>query len=315
MEDILEGSPGGARVSEQYLTVLRRALRESGVRGRLADRVLAESRDHLLELERERGKLEAVRCFGDARQLARTIAAQLATARTRRATYGSFGALVLAAVGYVGFFAAVKLGGGWPDIFAGEHAVVGLLAGIGTVLFPQIAFVAGCLAVWRALRLRSGDVLPGDELRVMRSRSAIAIGAAWLSVASWALYAIEFRNAAPLAPWVAPTILALCAVLAVPLAAGTAALVRSAEPEATPGPAGDVFDDFAPIFRLGPLQSLPDHPWLFAVLFAAAIALPASAVGWVDEGDPSSGIVRGLFEGVAVLACFAALGRRLALRR
>jgi hypothetical protein len=165
------------------------------------------------------------------------------------------------------------------------------------------------------MRLRQGDLLPADELRVMRSRAAVAVCAGWLTIASVALYAVEFRSAAPLEHWVAPTILGVCAALAVPLAAGTVALVRARGPQAVPGPAGDVFDDFAPVFRLGPLRRLPLHPWRFALLFAGGVALAGFALGWTAEGDPGSGIVRGAFEGLAVLVCFAALGRPLALRR
>ena len=300
---------------EQYLTVLGRALKESGVRGRAADRVLAESRDHLLELAQESGEREALSRFGDARALAGQVAAQLATTRTRRATYGAFGTLAIVGVGYLGFFAAVNLGGGGPDIFDGRIAALGVLAGLGLFVCPQVAFVAGCLAMLRALRLRRGEALPAGELSVMRSRAAIALGAGWLSVGSWALFAVEFWNAAPLASWVAPTMLAVCGALTIPLAAGSVALVRSAGPQAPPGPAGDVFDDLAPVFRLGPLRTLPGHPWRFAVLFAAGVSIVGFVLGWTAEGDPGSGIFRGGFEGVAVLICFAALGRRLALRR
>jgi len=302
-------------VIEQYLTVLARALEESGVEGRPADRVLAESRDHLLELVQEAGEQEAAARFGDPRALAQQVAAQLATTRTRAATYGSFGALALAGVGYLGVFAAVNLGGGWPDIFDGQIAVLGVLAGIGTFVFPQIALVAGCLALLRALRLRRGEVLLAAELQVMRSRATVALGAGWLTMGSWAVFAVDFRNAAPLASWVAPAILAICGVLAVPLGVASAALLRSAAPQAPAGPAGDVFDDLAPVFRLRALRPLPGHPWRFALLFAACVGLVGFALGWTAEGDPGSGVFRGAFEALAVLICFTALGRRLALRR
>jgi hypothetical protein len=315
MEGLRQRDRGGRDLIDEYLTVLRRALRESGVEGRAADRFLAESRDHLLELARVDGEREALSRFGDARALAEQVAAQLATSRTRRATYGAFGALALVGLGYFGFFAAVNLGGGGPDIFDGRIAALGVLAGIGLFVCPQVSFVAGCLAMLRALRLRDGEALPADELSVMRSRAAVALGSGWLSVGSWALFAVEFWNAAPLASWVAPTILAVCGTLAIPLAAGSFALVRSAGPQAPPGPAGDVFDDLAPVFRLGPLRALPGHPWRFALLFAAAVGIVGFALGWTAEGDPGSGIFRGGLEGVAVLICFATLGRRLALRR
>jgi hypothetical protein len=315
VEGVLEGRADGDRVIDRYLVDLAGALRARGVRGRPADRVLAESRDHLLELAREDSEAEAVARFGDAEELARTVAGQLATRRGRRATYGSFGALALTGAGYLGFLAAVDLGGGSPDIFDGRSALLGVLAGIGAFVFPQVAFVAGCLALLRAVRLRRGDLLPVDELRVMRSRAAVAVCAGWLTIASVALYAVEFRSAVPLEHWVGPTILGICAALAIPLGGGAIALARARGPEAVPGPADDVFDDFAPVFRLGPLRGLPRHPWRFALLFAVGIGLVGFGLGWTVEGDPGSGIFRGAFEGLAVLVCFAALGRPLALRR
>jgi hypothetical protein len=84
------------------------------------------------------------------------------------------------------------------------------------------------------------------------------------------------------------------------------ALSSASGPEAVAeGPAGDVFDDIG--FRM--------DPWPFAVLFAVLVGTLGFVGGWAAEGDPGSGLVRGAFEAVALLACFAALGRRLALRR
>jgi hypothetical protein len=84
------------------------------------------------------------------------------------------------------------------------------------------------------------------------------------------------------------------------------ALSSASGPQAVAeGPAGDVFDDIG--FRM--------DPWPFAVLFAVLVGALGFAGGWAAEGDPGSGLVRGAFEAVALLACFAVLGRRLALRR
>jgi hypothetical protein len=60
---------------------------------------------------------------------------------------------------------------------------------------------------------------------------------------------------------------------------------------------------------------LPRHPWRFAALVATAVGLGSFVAGWYAEGDPGSGIVRGVFESVALLICFACLGRFLGLRR
>jgi hypothetical protein len=78
-----------------------------------------------------------------------------------------------------------------------------------------------------------------------------------------------------------------------------------------------VFDDLAPLLRLGPLRQLhlPEHPWRFAVMWAVAVGGVGFAGGWYVEGDPGSGLVRGVFEALALLVCFAVLGRILGLRR
>jgi hypothetical protein len=63
------------------------------------------------------------------------------------------------------------------------------------------------------------------------------------------------------------------------------------------------------------LRSLRAHPWRFAGVVAGGVALAAFVTGWVNKGDPQSGMIQALFEGVAVLASFALLSRPLALRR
>lgn len=302
---------------EQYLRRLAVELAQEGVRGRAASRVLMEARDHLLELTSVHGERGAVAHLGKSGTLARAVAIHLATTWTRRATYGAFAALALTGIAYLGVFAVVNLGGGWPDIFGGEIAALGVVSVVGATLFPQVAFVSGCLALLRAFRLRSGHTLPAGELRVMRSRAGIALAAGALTWAALALFAIEFRDAPPLEPWVPASVLALCALAALALAAGAIALARSARPRAAPGrrAPGDVFDDLGPVFQLPPLRSLRTHPWRFAALFAGGVALFAFLMGWVSDGNPQSGVLQAVFEGLAVLLSFALLGRPLALRR
>ena len=302
---------------EEYLRRLAVELAQEGVRGRAAKRVLMEARDHLLELASAHGERGAVAHLGKGSTLARAVAIHLATTWTRRATYWAFAALALTGIAYLGVFAVVNLGGGWPDIFGGKIAALGFVSVLGATLFPQVAFVSGCLALLRAFRLRSGHTLPAGELRVMRSRARIALAAGGLTWASLALFAIEFRDTPPLEPWVPASVLALCALAAVALGSGAIALSRSARPRAAPGrrAAGDVFDDLGPIFQLPPLRSLRAHPWRFAALFAGAVALFAFVMGWVNEGDPQGAVLQAVFEGLAVLLSFALLGRPLALRR
>jgi hypothetical protein len=287
---------------ERYLATLERELADRGVRGRSARRVLAEARDHLLELEERHGSIDR---FGSSDRVAREVAAQLATTRTIRSAYGSFAALATAGTAFLAILLAIDLGGGWPDIFAGDHEGAGVLAVPGLVLFPQLAFVAGCLGLLRALRLRGRGVLPAEELSVIRARTAVALAASAVTVVSAAVWAVEFRNAPPLAWWVPWAVVALCSVSAVPLIAGGLAVARSSGPESiSGGAAGDLFDDLG--FRL--------DPWRFAGLVAAVVGIAAFAQGWYAEGDPGRGLVHGSAEVIAVLTCFALLGRRLALR-
>ena len=278
---------------EAYLRRLEHDLSERGVRGASARRVLDEARDHLLELQDRDGTIER---FGESGEVATQIAAQLATTRAIRSTYGAFSALALAGCAYVGFMGLIGLEGS-PDLFAGRHELLGVGATIALALFPQIAFVSGCLALLRALRLRRAAVVSREERDVIRSRATVALAAAGVTAFSMMVWSVEFR--------VDAVLLALASASAVALAAGTAAVVRAGRPQAVAGgPAGDVFDDLG--FRI--------DPWRFALLFAAAVAVAGFVAGWVAEGDPGSAVVRAGFEGVAVIACFAVLGRRLALR-
>jgi hypothetical protein len=294
VERVRRRDEGGDRVIDGYLRGLERELAERGVRGAFARRVLAEARDHLVELEEKHGTIEP---FGTSGQVAREIAAQLATTRTIRSTYGAFGALAVVGLAYLAFIGLVGREGS-PDLFGARHELIGVAATLGLALFPQIAFVSGCLALLRALRLRRAGTLSSEELDVIRGRGTVALGAAGLAAVSMAVWSLEFRVDAEL--------LALAAVSFFALGVAASAVIRAGRPRAVAaGAAGDLFDDLG--FRM--------DPWRFALLFASAIALLGLAGGWVAEGDPGSGLVRGAFEGVAVLACFAALGRRLALRR
>jgi hypothetical protein len=274
-------------VTDRYLRQLERDLAARGVRGRTADRVLAEARDHLL-------LLDDVERFGPSDEIAREIAAQLATTRTIRSAYGAFAALALTGLAYLAFLGLA----GEPDLFSARHEALGIAAVLGLVLGPQVAFVSGSLALLRALRLRGRPTSSAEELDVIRARAKVALGAGAFTVAAMAVWTVEYRQST----W----LLVLPGLAAAALAAGVRSVTDAGEPDALAGgPAGDVFDDLG--FRV--------DPWAFALLFAGLIGVLGFAGGWVAEGDPGSGIVRGGFETAAVLTCFALLGRRLALRR
>jgi hypothetical protein len=302
-------------VIDEFLDELAATLDALGVHDRSAHRVLAEARDHLEQAASE-GHDAAIDRFGDVDEIGRMIAAELATSGTRAATYWVFGALALVGLAFVGLLALVPAAGGWPDIFAGRFSAVGPLLGIALFVLPQVAFVSGCLALLRAFRLRRASSVSDAELSLLRRRSAVGLAATGGAIVALALFALDFS--VELARWWGWTTAAACVALTVPLAVASVRLARSASPVAPGGgSAGDVFDDLAPLFEFEPVRRLylPAHPWRFAALSAVAVALVGIAGGWYAEGDPGSGIVRGGFEAVALLICFAVLGRTLGLRQ
>jgi hypothetical protein len=264
-----------------YLDRLSAELAAVGITGRPRARIVAEARDHLAEGDEER--------FGDAADLARQFADGLAVHRSRRAAFVAFGALAAAGAGFSAMWLAVA--SGTQDIAAGRWAPLGVAAALGTIVFPQVAFAAGVLALLRALRLRGAAAK--IALLLTRTRVALVFGA--LALASVGVYGIEFR----LAAWV-PVV---AGVLLLPLgvAAGLtrgAAAVKSS----VPGEAGDVFDDL-------PVR-LPRRYGLLCAVTAGVAALATFAAAPGHEG-----VRNAVAEVIFVTAGWLALGRRLGLRR
>ncbi len=268
---------------------LRRELAAAGVRGRWQRRALEEARDHLAESQGE---------FGDPREIAAGIAAVVGTARTRRAAWAAFAALAVTGLAYIGAWALAAQGGQRDIASAGALGVVATLA---LFFLPQVTFVAGLLLLWRALRLPSPA--PAAELRVVRRRAAVALAGGSATAVAWVVYVRQF-DVAHGAAIVAAGLVAL-ATLAVAAVMVRKASAPRVEPE---GAAGDVFDELG-------LPGLRPHAWAFATAFALAVGLVAVAVGWNAEGTLVDGLVRGVPEAIAVLGCYTALGRVLALRQ
>ena len=234
----------------EHLRRLAGALDAVGVRGSDARRVLAEARSHLQESAVQSGEDEAVRAFGPAWKLAELVAGELATARTRTAAFDTFVALAVTGLAYGAIAFVVGRGGGWPDIASGEVPALGVAAAFGIFLFPQVTFVAGCLALVKPIRARHAAALGGAELALIRRRSAVALVGGALTLGSWALWAVEFRfSFARLHPWWAPgEILVVTSALAIVLIAAAVQLSRSGRSQPLPGSAaGDLFDELAPV--------------------------------------------------------------------
>src|SRR5262249_51354750 len=128
-------------------------------------------------------------------EIANEFAAELGSAASRRAAVFAFAALALAGVVYAATF--VSLASAGPPTETLEPAL-GALALATMIVAPQVAFVAGSLALARALR-RPGRSLPTAELTVVRRRTLTALASGGLTMAALALYAHEF--APSLAGW------------------------------------------------------------------------------------------------------------------
>ena len=277
-----------------YLDDFGRELGRVGIRGRLRDRILAEAADHLAEGEVER--------FGDAADLARQFADELATARSRRATLAGLAALAGAAAVFAAAWLLAAAYGGSADIFSAEWAPLGVAAALAMLVCPQVSFAAGLLAFLRVARCRHERRLPAAEVALLlrRMRVALAFGAA--SLASVAVYAFEFR--AQFSSWYVLAVAPAAAASLLPLAGAAAVASQAAAVKSSvPGEAGDVFADL-------PL-ALPRRPWLLLALTAGAAALAALVAGGVTNEGPRNAVA----ELVLVVAGFVALGKKLGLRR
>jgi len=277
-----------------YLDDLERELAAVGIRGRARRRILAEAEDHL------RSDESAVGRFGDPRELANTFAAELGTRASREAAIGAFAALGIAGAVFAASFVGLT--------FAGTASTESPAAAIGSLVIivaPQIAFVAGALALLRVVRRRKDPVLSSEERRVVNRRTGVALLAGIATMAALFELAVEYRN--DLAPtWVGFTLIATPIASALLLLAALPAFRASGLRPRVPGAAGDVFDDLG-------LVRYRAEPWRFAVRVAVLVGVAVWLAGIVGA-DPIDGLARGVFEGLACLAGFGVLGRYLGLR-
>jgi hypothetical protein len=268
-----------------FLAELRRELARAGIRGGLARRIELELADHLA--------CDPQAYLGPPAEIADRFASELRVVRTRRAAIGSFAALATcAAMLLVAGFALNRTS---PT----GHATHGTaIAGLGMVVFAQIAFVAGVLALLRGVRGRdAGDL----RLAQRRALVALAAGAGFcVSVAAQSLATQPMSLG-----WHA---LALAIALApIPLLAAAGAATRAAA-EMTPSSeaVGLAADLPRPVAGYAPL-----------VLVALGTIAVAGVVfqGVVFEGSGWEGIIRGGLEASGLVAAVVLLGGVLGLRR
>lgn len=245
--------------------------------------------------------------MGDARSLAREFAEDFAAHQSRRLAVYGFAALAFAGLVY----AATLL----P--FLGAHSTVlsqpspldlALIA--LTLLAPQVAFVAGMLALVRVVRHRDLTRPPAAESRLVLRRISVAtaaglatmIGVAGLSV----IAAVSDQRAAlPSALLLTGCALAIVLLLSAMLLAPRAFRVEARQP----GPQGWLADDVDVVLPFA--HSLPP------LMYAAATALTAGIAVWIAgvlQADGIDGALRGAAETVACLLCYAVLAAPLGLR-
>jgi hypothetical protein len=280
-----------------YVDELSRELAAHGIRGRRRRRILLETNDHL------RSDAGAEERFGSAREVANAFAAELGAQATRRAAVSGFAALGVAGAVYAASFASLTFASPPSETI---EPMLGALAFAAMIVAPQVSFVAGALALLRALRRRRERVIPTQELVVIRRRTGVALFFGLVTMGALSLYGYEFRSA--LAGWWLTLTYVSTAGGSILLA--LAALPAVAAARARPEIAGDAGDVFADVGR----QRLGDDPWRFArvVAFAAGLLVWLAAL---VQGDPLDGLIQGVFEGLACLGGFAVLGRYLGLRR
>jgi hypothetical protein len=268
-----------------FLDELRRELHARGIRGRLAARIEAELADHLA-------------CDPDARlgepaEIAERFSVELRTVLTRRASIRAFAALAFCALLLFAASAGIVGAGGYPASTGGLVP----LSGLAMIACAQIAFVAGVLALVRALRAGS----PGD-LRLAQRRTLVAVDAGLGLAAALAVHAAAVR---PMPLWWHAVTLTLAAAMVPGLLVAAAGTRRAAV--LTPGGDAAGLGGDLP----APLRGRPGL--VLAALGAAAVAV-ATLQGTIFEGSPTEGLVRGGLEAAGLLAGVALLGRLLGLR-
>jgi hypothetical protein len=294
------------------IDALEAELREVGIGNRRRRRIVAEFRDHL--------RCDPAADLGDPYAIAHQFASELGTQQTRAAATRGFlvlalaGAVYAAAFGHIGTSQALAHIG--PIGTSGELAHIGTTArgadALGSILLgmlvvaPQVAFVAGTLALMRAFRHRHVRAVPAAESRLVLRRIMVGVLAGLITMGALALAPTLPGN--PNGTTGGVTVAAAIAALALVAVLGSmipAIRTRSSEP----GDVGGGADDWG---RFLP-SSLSSYPWRFAITTSVVVGSIVAAAGAVSS-DPYDGMLRGLAEAAACLVGFGLLGGILGLR-
>ncbi|HEX3872766.1 MAG TPA: hypothetical protein VHW26_01385 [Solirubrobacteraceae bacterium] len=272
-----------------------------GVSARRRATILLEIEDHIACEPASEQRL------GDPRELAAEFADELGTQAARGAVQWVFGALALTAGALAVSQLAIGSGGGYPGFDNGYSVALAIPAILLMFVAPQVALVAGSLALLRSLRRRRAPILPQAEIDLLRRRAWVGAGAGLACAIGLELYVIDFL-AVMHTTWIvlvgalsATAIVAICAAGAHLRATGRVIVGAS-------GPSGDIFDD------LPLLGFLRGRPWLLCAIVAGGVGVLMAVAEWHAESSLSEGLQRGAFEGVAAAVGFLALGRAIGAR-
>ncbi len=283
-----------------WLDQLGDELGTRGVTGRDRRRIVLELRDHI---NCEPGCEDRL---GDPRELAASFADELATDRTRSSAFQAFGALAIAAIALIASQLAIARAGGYPGFANGLSLLLFVPAVLGMYIAPQVALVAGTLAVLRATRRRRARCLPAAELALIRRRARVGLGAGLATVAGLELYVADFSATLP--AWWLALIGGLAAAAGVAVLTASMGLARAgALVSGTTGEPGDVYDDL-PVIRWHWLRR---RPWRLGAIASLSVAFVMTVFEAQAEHSLIEGIQRGVFEGVAAAVGFALLGRAI----
>jgi len=297
-------------------------------------RLLREVEDHLRDsveeltasgLGRADAEAEAVCRFGAAANIAARFAAAAASTSAHRA-------IDLATLAFVGYVASVL-------VFASSasSAVRDFPQGAPSFFGIQVAAIALALALIRSWRWRSQLAVPCAELTFLAR--ALSLGVAALAMAAVGETSLALTRPAGVVVWDEAQWLTLgfAAAAVVVLVAALGAVRAAAQAAAVETLSGDdnardrrgatlLLDDVVALAARLPL-SLPfrftawhplRHPWRVASLVAAVSFAAVTGVQLVGGGLHHPSIVGaallGLFEAVAIICCFALVGRFLGLR-
>lgn len=286
-------------MTASFQTDLSRELKAAGITGRLRRRILDEYTDHLA--------CDPHASLGEPGALARQFADEVGTTRALRAALIGFVALALA--GTLFAVAFVTAGAAFGAAPSGGPAS-GRIATAAAILFSQVSFVAGTLALLRWAARRRAGLLPAAEARVIVRRAAVGVVCGIVTMGSLGTIGVAYQDYLPSA-WTTYAIVAAAVgigglVLALPPVWAAARVRPVAE-----GGAGDVFDDLGEFAGLVPAP-LRGHPWRFAAVVSIGVAAVITLAA-VPAQDAYDGALRGILDALLCLAGFATLGRYLGL--